>query len=411
MNYVVYAIPFFVLAVLLELVWGLARQRNTYQLADTLNSLQLGTLSRLRGVLHLGLLGVTFEAATGGWGLFDIDASNPWVWASVFVAYDLCYYFSHRYGHEWRILWASHVVHHQSEEFNLSTALRQTSTGWLNGVFYLPLYVLGVPVELMISVGSLNLIYQFWVHTEHVRRLGVLEWVLVTPSNHRVHHAKNPQYLDRNYGGVFIVWDRLFGTFQDELPSEPCRYGTTRQLASWNPVWANVHIWGDGLRQMWVTPRWRDKVGLWFKSPAWDAPGVVYPPASWQAQKFRPTSSVYTQVLSFVHFVLHVVAVLSFVDVASAWPPVEVVLTAIWLTFGFVVQGYLLEGRAEAFGWELLRVASGLALALFVLTQIDPGPLSAYCGLSFLAALPLLRDRKVSPSMQQGAEPSFETES
>ena len=178
----------------------------------------------------------------------------PVVWLITFVAYDLCYYFSHRYGHEWRILWASHVAHHQSEAFNLSTALRQTSTGWLNAIFYLPLYLVGVPVELVISVGSLNLIYQFWVHTEYVGRLGILEYILVTPSNHRVHHAKNPMYIDKNYGGVFIVWDRVFGTFQDELDTEPCRYGITEQLNSWNPIWANMHIWLDTLKQSWHTP-------------------------------------------------------------------------------------------------------------------------------------------------------------
>ncbi len=240
MNYVTYAVPFFVVAVLFEFLYGRFKHHNTYQLADTINSLQLGTLSRLRGVVQLGLVAITFDAWVADWTLFNLDANSPAVWLFAFIAYDLCYYFSHRYGHEWRLLWASHVVHHSSEEFNFSTALRQTSTGWLNSIFYLPLYFIGVPVELMISVGSLNLIYQFWVHTEHVRRVGWLEWILVTPSNHRVHHAKNPSYIDRNYGGVFIVWDRLFGTFQDEREDEPCVYGITNQLNSWNPICTTV---------------------------------------------------------------------------------------------------------------------------------------------------------------------------
>jgi len=142
MNYVTYAVPFFVLAVLLEFIYGWLKKTNTYRLADTVNSLQLGTLSRLRGIVQLGLMGVAFEALTRDWALFELDAGNAGVWIFAFVAYDLGYYFSHRYGHEWRILWASHVVHHSSEEYNLSTALRQTSTGWLNGIFYLPLYII-----------------------------------------------------------------------------------------------------------------------------------------------------------------------------------------------------------------------------------------------------------------------------
>ena len=401
MNYVVYAIPFFIAAVVAELLYGLARGNNTYRLADTINSLQLGTLSRLRGVLHLGLLGISYEAATASWGLFELDASDPIVWVGAFVIYDLCYYFSHRYGHEWRILWASHVVHHQSEEFNLSTALRQTSTGWLNSVFYLPMYVAGVPVELMISVGSLNLIYQFWVHTEHVRRIGWLEWVLVTPSNHRVHHAKNPRYIDRNYGGVFIVWDRLFGTFQDELPEEPCRYGTTRQLESWNPVWANVHIWYDGLRQMLQTPRLADKLRLWFKSPAWDAPEVVHPPSDWRAEKFDPAATRYARVLSFAHFVTHVAATLYLLAIADSIGEAATLALAAWLTLGFFVQGLLLEGRAAAVPWELARVA----VAVVLVTWFDAlAPIAAlgygYAAASAIAALPMFRTEKSVDRLQ-----------
>ena len=121
-------------------------------------------------------------------------------------------------------MWASHAAHHQSEEYNLSTALRQTGTDYIGFVFYLPMYLAGTPVEVIVSVGSLNLVYQFWVHTEHVRRLGVLDYIFVTPSNHRVHHAKNPSYIDKNYGGVFVLWDRAFGTFEDEREDEPVSY-------------------------------------------------------------------------------------------------------------------------------------------------------------------------------------------
>ncbi|MEM7001959.1 MAG: sterol desaturase family protein [Pseudomonadota bacterium] len=386
MNYVVYAIPFFVLAVLVESMYGWLAKNNTYRLADTINSLQLGTLSRLRGVVQLGIVGLSYNALSGGWTLLTLDASHWAVWLFAFVAYDLCYYFSHRYGHEWRILWASHVVHHSSEEFNLSTALRQTSTGWLNGIFYVPLYVLGVPVELMISVGSLNLVYQFWVHTEHVRRIGWLEWLLVTPSNHRVHHAKNPRYIDRNYGGVFIIWDRLFGTFQDELADEPCVYGVTKQLNSWNPVWANLHGWTDGLQQSWQTPRLIDKLKVWFKSPAWTAPGVSEPEHDWLAAKYAPSASSFACSLSFAQFWPHVMAAFALIGWAGTLTDYQVLATAIWLTFGFCVQGMLIEGRSTAVFSEWLRIACGIPLALW-LELPDTVGFSVFAYLTVSAAL------------------------
>lgn len=386
MNYVTYAVPFFVLAVLLEWIYGWFTRTNTYRLADTVNSLQLGTLSRLRGIVTLGLMGVAFEAMTHNWVLFELDASHAGVWIFAFVAYDLGYYFSHRYGHEWRILWASHVVHHSSEEYNLSTALRQTSSGWLNGIFYIPLYIIGIPVELMITVGSLNLIYQFWVHTKHIGRLGPLEWVFVTPSNHRVHHAKNPRYIDRNYGGVFIIWDRLFGTFQDELAEETPRYGITRQLNSWNPLWANVHAWYDGIRQMWQTPKFTDKIKLWFKSPAWDAPGVTPASADWQAPNYAPVASNFARLLSFIHFWPHVGAVFALLAFRETLLYGQVLGCAAWLCLGFYVQGTLLEGRSYAHWLEWLRIGSGLLLLMW----LAPAGLYLTVGLAYLLLSALL---------------------
>ena len=160
-------------------------------------------------------------------------------------------------------------AHHQSEEYNLSTALRQTGTDYIGFVFSLPMYLAGTPVEVIVSNGSLNLVYQFWVHTEHVRRLGLLDYIFVTPSNHRVHHAKNPSYIDKNYGGVFVLWDRAFGTFEDEREDEPCRYGITHQLASWNPLWANAHGAVDMPKPSLRTRRWQDKWLVYLKGPAW----------------------------------------------------------------------------------------------------------------------------------------------
>lgn len=274
MNFVEIAIPFFILAMLVELAYGAWKQHQTYRLNDAVASLMMGSLSQLMGVLRLSFSAVVFTSAVELAGVVPWQATAWWHWVAAFIAYDFCYYWKHRCGHEWRIMWASHSAHHQSEEYNLSTALRQTSTDYIGFVFYLPMYLAGTPVYVMISVGTLNLVYQFWVHTQHVDRMGMLDYLLVTPSNHRVHHAKNPRYIDKNYGGFLIVWDRLFGTFSDEQRDEKPIYGITHGLRSWNPIWANAVVWWDTLMLAVKAPRWRDKISVWFKGPGWFPQGL-----------------------------------------------------------------------------------------------------------------------------------------
>jgi alkylglycerol monooxygenase len=214
MDLVPYAVPFFLLAMLLELAYGRWVGRNTYRLNDAVGSLFMGSLRTSVKLIFIGASGVVFVAIEREYALWRMDVGSVWTWIFAWFAYDLCYYWSHRMGHERQIFWASHIAHHQSEYYNLSTALRQTSTGALLGwLFFMPIFLAGVPAEVYVTVASANLIYQFWVHTEHVPKLGVLEWFMITPSNHRVHHAQNDQYMDRNYGGVFFFLARLFGPY------------------------------------------------------------------------------------------------------------------------------------------------------------------------------------------------------
>ncbi|HCA36345.1 MAG TPA: hypothetical protein DEP13_06855, partial [Gammaproteobacteria bacterium] len=243
MDLILSAIPFFLLLILLELGYGYMRGRNTYRLNDTINSLSMGSLSRLQALVILGASASIYEFVVAELQLTQLSEQSTRVWISAFVLYDFAYYWKHRWGHEVALFWGAHVAHHQSEDFNLGTALRQTSMDFYGFLFYLPFFLLGYPSEVLFTVVSLNLIYQFWVHTEHVPKLGPIEWVFVTPSNHRVHHGRNAMYVDRNYGGVFIIWDRIFGTFQDELEAEPVYFGLRKPLNSWNPLWANVHVY------------------------------------------------------------------------------------------------------------------------------------------------------------------------
>ena len=216
---IVLATPVFLLLIAIELAVGWRRQRNTYRLADAVSSISLGALSQTSAVftrlLRIGIYTALFEHVA----LWRNDAfwtSLPgWLLALVF--YDFCYYWLHRMGHESAVLWAAHAVHHQSQDYNLSTALRQTSSGAVLGwVFYVPMALAGVQPLVFGVVALIDLLYQFWVHTEQVGRLGWFDRWFCSPSNHRVHHAVNDAYLDKNYGGILILWDRLFGTFKDE---------------------------------------------------------------------------------------------------------------------------------------------------------------------------------------------------
>ena len=277
MDLIALAIPFFLLALLLELTVDRVRGTGYYRANDAVNSLSAGTLSTTIGYFTRLLPAVIWGYALQNLSLVDIDLAwfdlSPrglLLWALALIAFDFCYYWKHRMGHEISVLWAAHAVHHQSEEYNLSTALRQSSTDFLFGwIFYLPLFLLGMPFEVFVTVNALDLIYQFWVHTRMIDKLGWFDRVMVTPSNHRVHHAQNEIYIDRNYGGILILWDRMFGTFQEERDDEPVVFGVRKPLANWNPFWANLqvydYLWFDAVRAQ----RWRDKLGVWFRRTGW----------------------------------------------------------------------------------------------------------------------------------------------
>lgn len=271
-DIILYALPVFGVLMAVEFAWGRARGRDTYDLADTLASLSQGLLSQVVAactkLIQIGLytLAYPFLALTPHARLWQH-------WPGIALAvllYDFCDYWLHRVSHESALFWAAHVVHHQSRRFNFSTALRQESlyavTGW---PFFLPMALAGVPPAQFALAGIVVLFYQFWIHTEHVGKLGWLDRWLSTPSNHRVHHAINARYLDRNYGAILVAWDRLFGSFEPE--SEPCVYGTTVPLVGWNPLHAVGVNYVDLLQRFVRVRGWRDKLGVLFRAPGWRA--------------------------------------------------------------------------------------------------------------------------------------------
>ncbi len=399
MDLIVYAIPFFILLILLELAWGLARGRNTFRLNDSISSLFLGTLSQARRFVTLGVGGYVYHLITEYFSLPLMDPEHWFTWVLAIVLYDFCYYWLHRLGHERTILWAAHVAHHQSEDYNLTTALRQTSTGFLLGwIFYIPMYLLGIPAEVVVTAGAINLIYQFWVHTEHLPKLGWMEWLFITPSNHRVHHAQNDIYLDRNYGGMFILWDRLFGTYQEELDEEPPIYGIRGALRSWNPVRALTHIYVDMARDSWRTAHWRDKIRVWLSRTGWRPADVA---AAWPRHKtdladfhkFDPVISAPVKGYALVQLlvVILLLAIMQRADLGygsgvSLWALMlaTTVTTALWL------EGH---DRQSLLRWESLRLGAVL-LALLWGWQSGLASAALLAGLAYavlnLAVLPWL---------------------
>ncbi len=400
MNYVLYAIPFFFLLIALELGADYWRGVRTYRLADAINSLSAGVLSQALGLLTKALGILVYAVAFEQLALFQLDANALWVWLLAFVFYDFCYYWNHRIGHERNVFWASHVVHHQSEEYNLSTALRQTSTGFLlSWIFYLPMAIAGVPPLVFLTVAALNLLYQFWVHTRHIPKLGWFEWIFVSPSNHRVHHAQNPVYMDRNYGGVFIIWDRLFGTFQEELDEEPVIFGVTTPLASWNPLWANlqfyVQLWRDAVR----AASWWDKLRIWFMPTGWRPADVAaqYPlakPDLASFRKFEVPLGRGRQCYAALQFAVYVLGVTGLLMQAPQVSYAALMIGCAWVAYGLYAIGVWLENRPSATALEWLRLllnapllAAALALGLLP-AGLPVWPLLA--GYSLLSAAGLL---------------------
>ncbi|MEQ8955802.1 MAG: sterol desaturase family protein, partial [Gammaproteobacteria bacterium] len=388
----------------LEIGYGLLRGHNTYRINDTINSLSLGSLSRLQGLVFLGFSAGIYEWVVANYQLSQL-ADTAWVWVSCFVLYDLAYYWKHRFGHEMVIFWGSHVAHHQSEDFNLSTALRQTSIDFYSFLFYLPFFFLGFPGEMLFTVVSLNLIYQFWVHTEHVPKLGPLEWRLVTPSNHRVHHGRNSIYVDKNYGGVFIIWDRIFGSFQEELADEPVRFGLRKPLNSFNPLWANVHVYWRLLRDWLQAPGLRNKLVLPFKAPGWQPLGMstrcalkkdvaidqVYDP------KVTPFRAYYTlfQFSLTVGLSLYLLVNIGTVQYS------ETVIAVAFLAFCFYVHGTWMEGRSSALSLEITRLA--LLALLLGGSAISVNYLAVLYAIVAISVLALLFVRYRRPLLLQAA--------
>jgi sterol desaturase/sphingolipid hydroxylase (fatty acid hydroxylase superfamily) len=276
--YLNYAVPFFFLLIGIEIVCSILAGKKVYRVNDSITDLACGVIDQttkliVEATVLLAYIYVYEHFRV--WNIVDWSPAAKWGAALLcFVGVDFCFYWHHRFGHEFAAGWATHVVHHQSEDFNLIVALRQSAIEHhLTFFFYLPLAYLGIPVSWYVAMFAFNLIWQFWCHTRLVDKLGPLEWIFVTPSHHRVHHGRNLQYLDKNYGGTLIIWDRIFGTFEPE--KEEVVFGITKPIRSWNPLWANLHVWYDMACDAYHAPYFWDKIRIWFMPLGWTPRGLT----------------------------------------------------------------------------------------------------------------------------------------
>ena len=369
MELIAWGYPFFVVLIAAELAWSRKKGLKLYRFGDTLTDLACGVSSQALGVL-LAFAAIGAYAWVYQFRFFTLPSQNPLVWVAALLYVDLAFYWWHRISHEVNFMWATHGVHHQSEDYNLAVALRQEWGGHLTHIpFLLPMALLGFSWKMLAIHVAISLLYQFWIHTEVIRRMGPFEWVFNAPMHHRVHHAVNPQYLDKNYGGILVIWDRLFGTFQTE--AQPCVYGTTTPIASWNSLWANAIVWTHMWQAARQTARWQDKLGVWLRSPAWspaDLPAHPPQPVD-RATVVKYDTSVPTRLKVWLGAQFLTVAVLQ-----ALLPKIADIRLLFWsalvaIFWGLLNLGGLLEQKRWAKGSEQVRlllaamVAFGVALA------------------------------------------------
>ncbi len=361
--------PAFLFFVLLEKGYGILVGKDTLRNMDMISSLSSGVTNVVKDVL-----GISVSILTYGWlvkhiAVFSIENTFT-VYAITFIVLDFQGYWVHRWAHKINFFWNKHAIHHSSEDFNLACALRQSISSFVNlfTFFLIPAAILGVPIQVIAIVAPIHLFAQFWYHTEHIKRMGFLENIIVTPSHHRVHHAINPEYMDKNYGQIFILFDKWFGSFQEELPEVPAVYGITRPAQTWNPIKINFqHLWLL-IKDAWRAADWRDKLRIWFMPTGWRPADVEarFPVAKigdpYHFEKYETEASPALHTWTWVQFIAVITLVFYFFgNIGHLGSP------NIFIYGGFIflsVYSYtdMMDRNRSALAWETVKNALGLGL-------------------------------------------------
>jgi len=369
-----WAIPGFLVLVLVEILYGYFTKKIAYTFMDTLASLSSGMTNILKDVLGLGILLVSYPFLVENIALWNMETTLG-VYLIAFICIDFASYLIHLLNHKINIFWNQHLIHHSSEEFNLACALRQSISNLVGfaAIFLIPAALLGVPSEVIITLSPIHLFAQFWYHTQHIGKLGFLEYIIVTPSQHRVHHAINPIYIDKNLSAIFCIWDRMFGTFQEELDSEPPVYGTLKPALSWNPFWINFQHLYILARDAWHTKNWRDKLRLWFMPTGWRPKDValLFPVEIREInenQKYKPHYDRNWKIIAAFHFISLVIMLLFFLSKFNE------LTTSTQINFGLLIFvsifGFtsLMDYHSWGPKFEILRGIVFLGLLFFLKT-------------------------------------------
>ncbi|WP_421807816.1 sterol desaturase family protein [Flagellimonas sp.] len=364
-----YATPFFIGLVLIEILYGRFVKDQKHNLMDTVSSLSSGLTNVVKDSLGLVLILVSYPFLLEHLALIEIKAT--WlVWVVAFIALDFAGYWNHRLSHHINLFWNQHVIHHSSEEFNLACALRQPISNLLGyyALLLIPAALLGVPNQVIAILAPIHLFAQFWYHTQYIGKMGILEYVIVTPSQHRVHHAINPEYIDKNLGQIFCIWDRMFGTFQEELDDVPPQYGVLKPANTWNPIIINFqHIWRL-LQDAWRTRSYWDKLRIWFMPTGWRPQDVKdkYPVEVIQDvynfKKYRPETSPW-----FKGYALFQLIATTFLMLFMFYSYSEIGFDGLLLFGAFIfvgIYGYttLMDRKSYAVWIEVIRGVAGLVL-------------------------------------------------
>ena len=363
------AMPVFLLLVLFEKWWGWRKGQDTVRNMDMIASLSSGVTNVTKDVLGLSITIISYGWMVNHWALVHVP-TGFWCYFIAFMALDLTGYLVHKIDHEYNFFWNAHIIHHSSEEYNLACALRQSISSFFRifTIFLLPAALLGVPASVIGIVAPLHLFAQFWYHTRHIGKMGFLEKIIVTPSHHRVHHAINPEYLDKNYGQIFIFWDKWFGTFQEELAHVPAVYGITRPAQTWNPIKINFMHMSLLIKDAWRTKNWKDKFRIWLMPTGWRPADVAqqYPVFKienvYHFEKYDTKNSTAFSVWIWFQLVM-LLTLVSFLfgNIAQIGNPGIFIYGAFIFLFVYSYTEQM-DQSAHAWIWDLLKTIFGLTI-------------------------------------------------
>jgi alkylglycerol monooxygenase len=369
------AMPVFLLLVIFEKWYGWKKGNDTVNTMDMVSSLTSGVTNVTKDVLGLSIFILGYEWYLQHFKIVELKAT--WlIYVVAFIALDLMGYWVHRIDHKINFFWNSHIVHHSSEEFNLACALRQSVSSFVKifSFFLLPAALLGVPAKVIATIAPIHLFAQFWYHTRHINKMGFLEHIIVTPSHHRVHHAFNKEYLDKNFGQIFIFWDKWFGTFQEELPNVPAVYGITRPVQTWNPIKINFqHLWLL-IKDAWLTANVKDKFRIWFMPTGWRPKDVEekYPVYkindAYNFEKYKTSSNPTFAIWLWVQLIVLLLFVAFFFANIAAIKQLNISYVYFYGAFVFIyVYAFteLMDGNKDAVFWEGLKCILGIAFVFY----------------------------------------------